>query len=280
MQRIHTDGHTICALVFPASKNGEPLTKELPVLTGAELIEAESINQPQFVDRMRALSPTLGIIGGYSEIFGANLINVPRHGTINLHGGALPKYRGGSPLNWQIINGESEIGLSVVQTDTGIDTGNIMASGSIPLQDHDTIGDIHEKANQLFPDLVSQVISDLETGIQESIPQDSEGAKYWHQRNDADGKIDWEHISVRETINLVRGITRPYPGAFCFSGQQEVRIFAAEMPDQVIRGVPGRVLWLQGMGPFVLCRDGAVLLTNYTINGNAAGALKNGAHLT
>ena len=260
--------------------SGDPLTKELAALTGAELIEPQSINQPEFVDRIRALAPTLGIIGGYSEIFDEELINLPTHGTINLHAGKLPGYRGGSPLNWQIIIGESEIGLSVVQTDIGIDTGDIMASGSIPLQDHDTIADIHEKANQLFPDLVSHVIGALAAGTQKSIPQESEGARYWHQRNDADGKIDWGNITVREAINLVRGITRPYPGAFCFSGDDEVRIFAAEMPDQVIRGVPGRIMWLQGKGPFVACRDGAVLLTDYTIDGSVEGHLKNGTHLS
>jgi methionyl-tRNA formyltransferase len=280
VREVHRDGHGITALVFPAAKADSGLARELEALCGAELIAAKNVNQADFVERIRALSPTLGIIGGYSEIFKADLLGVPKHGTLNLHGGALPGYRGGSPLNWQIINGESEAEICVIQADAGIDTGDVLATGAIPIMDQHTIADIHEQANELFPKLVLQVIRRLEAGEHQSVAQDFHGARYWHQRNDGDGQIHWHRFTAREVFNLVRGITRPYPGAFCFADQQEVRVFATTIPEQVICGVPGRVMWLQGQGPYVLCRDRAIKLTDYSVGGDPDGRLKNGSHLT
>jgi methionyl-tRNA formyltransferase len=278
-RRISDNGHAISALILPLAKAPAPFVDELKTICSAEIIPAGNVNEPAFVDRIRKLGPRLGIIAGYSTIFKDMLLNIPEFGTLNLHGGALPGYRGGSPLNWQIINGESHAEINIIQTDDGIDTGDVLASERIEIGNLDTIASIHDKANDLFPRMVVNAIEAIEDGTLSPRPQDVDTARYWHQRNDVDGRIHWDRMTAREIFNLVRGISHPYPGAHCLAQNRELRIFACEIPDLPVCGVPGRVLWLEGKGPFVVCQDQAVRLTEYTIDGSSAERLENGSQL-
>ena len=267
-------GHGIDAVHVPPGRLAALAQACSPGLAVEAVAE---VNDPAFVAGLAARRPELLLIAGYSQIFKDPLLAVARLGAINLHGGLLPQYRGGSPLNWQIINGETTAGVSVIRADRGIDTGPVLAEGMVAIGPDDTIGDLHDRANALFPGLVLEALAGLERGERGRL-QDEAEAVYWHQRNDDDGRIDWAGMTACQVHDLVRAVTRPYPGAFCWLEGHRLRIFRTSLPPLTVRGVPGRICHLQGLGPLVVCRDRALLVEDYA--GAEGRALRHGQRLS
>jgi len=232
------------------------------------------------LEQLKNYDPDLFIIAGYSTILKQIVFDIPLIGTINLHAGRLPEYRGGSPLNWQLIEGETEAGISVIIMDEGIDTGCVIADDNFPVNENDTIADLHQKANELFPSLVMKAISILEVHDTNYSIQDESKAQYWHQRNDADGELDFEGLTVLEVSRMIRALTKPYPGAWAKYEGKVVRLFSAEIPKFLIKGVPGRICYLQGQGPYVICKDSAILVNKYEIENEISEKLRHGKRFT
>jgi methionyl-tRNA formyltransferase len=273
-------GHGVMCVVVPTKNVGKTEFREACKQCGVSLKGVENVNSEQYLASFPVgKKPRLGIICGFPTIFKAELINQPQFGTINLHAGKLPQYRGGSPLNWQLIQGEKEISISVIQVDEGIDTGIILTERSFPVAFEDDIDDVHKKANKLFPILVEEVLKRFDQDIFDGRSQIEVNASYWHQRNNYDGLLDWNRLPAEHVHNLVRAITRPYPGAFTYWGSKRVRIYKTNVPKENVRGVSGRVCWIQGKGPFVVCADKAILLIDYIIEGSESARLPLGARL-
>ncbi len=151
-------GHKVAQIFVPADR--EDSAKIIPKCEDLRVpvAQVKNVNSPDFVGTISRSRPRLLIIGGFSTIFRRSLIDTAELGAVNLHAGRLPKYRGGSPLNWQIINGEREAGISVISVDEGIDTGSLVAEARIPITEEDTIATLHDKANALFPRLVLEAL--------------------------------------------------------------------------------------------------------------------------
>lgn len=211
-----------------------------------------------------SLVADLAIIAGFSLRLAPLLLQKPRLGTINLHAGKLPGYRGGSPLNWQLINGEQLAWCSVIEATERFDQGRVLLEGAIELNDNKTIKDVHEEANQCFSDLCVRAVNMLLGGSFKAKEQNEELATYWHQRNDADGHIKWHSMSARQVFNLVRAVTHPYPGAFSYLEGEVIRIWSVELVDQKIKGVAGRIVNVHNEGPLVVCNDFAIKITDYS----------------
>ena len=246
---------------------------------GTPVESLEDVNTARFVHAMAARNPRLAIIGGFNSIFGKPLIDVAQLGVINLHAGPLPKYRGGSPLNWQIINGESDAGISVIRIDEGIDTGEILAEARFSIGLNDTISDVHERANALFPKLVLEVVERFDRNDTSGRVQDHATACYWHQRNADDGRIYWHEMTARQVHDLIRALDPLYPPAFAFCRGRRVIFRRSQLEGSAVRGVPGRVCYLQGKGPYVICKDHAILVTSHEIEASDSDSLSHGAHL-
>lgn len=277
IERLLKDGHGVAGIVMPARRSPSPELADLAKRTGCHLSVPENVNASIFLDLLAHRAVELSVVAGFPTIFTQALIDLPRHGTINLHAGRLPAYRGGSPLQWQIINGEARAGISVIRMDAGIDTGPILAEDRLEIPQGSDISDIQALADRRFADLTSACVSGLADGSLQERPQIGEAA-YWHQRNEADGRIDFSRMSARQVHDLVRAVTRPYPGSFAFLGRQLVRIWRVSVADMALRGVPGRVVRLQGKGPYILCREGAVLVEEAGFE-NGEGKLKTGQRL-
>ncbi len=150
--------------------------------------------------------------------------------TINLHGGPLPSYRGGSPLNWQIINMKNSIGISIIKVDKGIDTGPILAEAKFPFRKSDDIATIHKKANKIFVKLLKKILTNLFKGKIKLKPQTNTNKKYWHQRSDQDGILNLNINSAKKAIYFVKALTSPYPGAWVnLKNKIKLRIFELEI---------------------------------------------------
>ena len=204
--------------------------------------------------------PDLGIVAGFSHILPNDILKIPKYGFWNLHAGSVPKYRGGSPLNWQLINGEVRAGLSILEMTPGIDDGPILSSTNFKIAHADTILDLHIRANKLFPLLLLPLLSNLPESLRKSKVQSRIGARYWHQRNERDGQIDWINSNSQQVYNFVRAISKPYPGAFgVITGRREIRIWQVKIDENHVDGVPGRVVKLKD-GFHVPCGGGGSVL--------------------
>lgn len=244
--------------------------------TSAHRMSSRSVEQWDIVrDLITKEGTDLGLVAGFTYMLPPAVLNVARHGFLNLHAGELPKYRGGSPLNWQIINGERSAGISVLRVASGIDDGPVVARARIDIGSQTTISDLHREANKLFPQLVLDVLANLEQALATATIQDERHSEYWHQRSDEDGRFDPRFISSANLERLIRAVTHPYPGAWATVEDKVLRIFRSQVSNARYRGTPGRILRLNAELPTLLLHDGALELVEYALDGNA-DALRNG----
>lgn len=178
---------------------------------------------------------SLGVVANWPLKLRPEVLAIPKYGWINCHAGPVPTYRGGSPLNWQIINGETHMGLSLLQLDEGLDTGPVISRTWFRLEKHQTIADAHILANEWFGEAVAACVTTLDRWPEshQSIPQDAYSGlgepRTWPQRNDDMGGIDlsWP---AEKVVNFVRALTHPYPGAWLKAHDgKRVRIWNASL---------------------------------------------------
>lgn len=235
-------------------------------------IKETNVNQQAFISQLKLMSPDLFYVAGFPTIFRTDLLLVPNMYVVNLHGGKLPEYRGGSPLNWQIINDEKKVGVSLIKMDGGIDTGDIILSSEFALSDIDDINTVHEEANKSFVALTNEYFDRLAQSTIEFREQRHENAVYWLQRSEIDGRIEWTHMTARQIFNLARALKPPYPRAYTFLDGKRIYLNEVVIPKDDVRGKPGKIVYLNGVGPYVVCKDRAVLV-------QAESRLPNGGYL-
>ena len=265
-------------VVTPLAFSNRPLAA-LQAANHFAHLQLADVNAHDSCAALRSFHPDVFLIAGFSTIFRAQLLQVPVMATLNLHAGRLPAYRGGSPLNWQLVNGETSAGVSVIRVEEGIDSGPIMAESSFPIGPRDTIAQLHHKANGLFPQLAVKALQCLVSNNSSGRAQPEIEAQYWHQRTDADGRINFGGMPATAVDRMVRAITRPYPGAFAYSGSHKVRVYSAEIPALCLRGVPGRICYVMHKGPYIICADKAILVTDYQIESQPHLKLTHGNYL-
>ncbi len=213
----------------------------LAIELGIEVHAPEDPNGSAFETTIRDFRPDLMILGGYGKILRENILGIPRLLTVNLHGGRLPAYRGSSPLNWALLNGEREFTLSVIRVDAGVDTGEILLEKTFPIGPDDTIRDLHAIANREFPGMLLRIVKAIGEGNFESRTQTEEGASYYPLRFPEDGLIVWDLLNAVQVHNRIRALTDPYPGAFAFYQHRKVMLLASQLNDLPFYGTPGRI---------------------------------------
>lgn len=195
---------------------------------------------------------------------------------INCHGGPLPKYRGGSPIIWQILNDEDLINFTIHELTSEFDSGDVILESNLPNNRNLYIHEIQEKVNYEFSKLLEVFFADPERYIAEKRAQQDSEAKYWHQRRDSDGFIDWKCMTASQVYNFVRAISRPYPGSYNFLSEGEiVRIWKVDIDSVPICGIPGRVVVMSDGVHVVAMNDSSVKLTDY----NCGRRIRNGEFL-
>ena len=225
----------------------------------------DNINHPLWVARIKEMAPDIIFSFYYRNMVSKKILDIPPQGALNLHGSLLPRYRGRSPINWVLVNGEPETGVSLHYMTPHPDDGDIVAQASIPITGEDTALTLFEKAVEASTELLDEVLPLIKNGTAERNPQDHSLATYFGGRTPADGKIDWSK-PAREINNLIRAVTHPYPGAFTSKGDQKVFIWQAKIisPDQEIE--PGTVI---SINPFaVACGEGGLEITRAQLDGS------------
>lgn len=232
------------------------------------LLFPEHPNTVEVADQLRGLSPDLFVLSGYNKILRPLIFEIPPLGTINLHGGKLPEYRGAAPINWQIIQGETTGGCAVIFLDEGIDTGDIIAQEIYPITAQDTHASVLEKTLEIFPELLIEVLTQIEEGSVEVVKQNPLEGCYYTRRYPRDSRIFWRKMSDIQVRNLVRGMHGPYPAAFSYRGEVKIEIDQTRLLPETITGTPGRVPMKRGSGVIILARNRGLLVEEITVDGN------------
>ncbi|TDO95230.1 methionyl-tRNA formyltransferase [Halanaerobium saccharolyticum] len=229
-----------------------------------KLFKEKNINDNQFVKKTRNdLKPDLIISVNFDQIFKKEIINIPENGCINIHASLLPKYRGRAPLNWAILKGEKETGVTVHYINEGIDTGKIILQEKINIKKTDYIADILEKVKEKYPEMINKAVDLIKNDKVEPVEQKKENGSYYGKRTPADGLIDWSQ-SAKDIYNLIRAVSHPYPGAFTYLDDEKLFIWRAEVEDETANNEqPGKIIEKADEVFSVQCGRGQLLVTDY-----------------
>jgi methionyl-tRNA formyltransferase len=204
------------------------------------------------------LNPDICIVVGWYWVLKRELLESVPYGWLGIHASLLPKYRGGSPLVWAMINGETETGISLFYFDEGMDTGNIVAQRRIKIGFDYTIADLLSQVEQQSLEVIQEMYPRLLSGTAPSSKQDHTQATYTSLRNPSDGRIDWSNNATR-IYNFVRSQTHPYPGAFFYCDGTLIRLWSAQLFEYPYFGAPGQVVMVADDSVVVTCGDGTGL---------------------
>lgn len=197
------------------------------------------INLPENVEQVRAIAPAFIFSFYYRNMIKTEVLTIPHLGALNLHGSYLPKYRGRVPVNWAVINGESETGATLHYMVGKPDAGDIVDQEKIEIAFTDTAHDVFGKVSAAAERVIARAWPLLRDGKAGRIPMNLAEGSYCGGRKPADGRIDWTKSAV-QIYNLIRGVTHPYPGAFTFLDGRKVIIWQAWPLEGV--GVPGQIV--------------------------------------
>ncbi|MFJ5490820.1 bifunctional UDP-4-amino-4-deoxy-L-arabinose formyltransferase/UDP-glucuronic acid oxidase ArnA [Pectobacterium carotovorum] len=201
----------------------------------------EDINHPLWVNRIRELAPDVIFSFYYRTLLSDDILQLPSFGAFNLHGSLLPHYRGRAPVNWVLVNGETQTGVTLHKMVSRADAGDIVAQSVVAIDEEDTALTLHGKCRTAAAALLAQQLPLIRSREITLTRQDESRASYFGRRTAADGLIDW-HKSAREINNLIRAVTEPYPGAFTFLGERKVTIWRARVVKDKIGGEPGAII--------------------------------------
>jgi len=205
------------------------------------LIETEDINRERVREAIAATKPDIGICVGWTDIIGKETRSIPDDGILGFHFSELPKGRGGSPVNWQIIRGDDSVGVSCFCLVDEVDHGDIYDQTLVPIEERDDIETVYNRLTVATCDVLDDLLPELAEGTAESTAQPLEEATYFPQRKPADGIIDWDW-SARVIFDWIRAQTKPYPGAFSFYRDEKLTVWEARVLDSSSEAEPGTVV--------------------------------------
>ncbi|MEK6682860.1 MAG: methionyl-tRNA formyltransferase [Nitrospirota bacterium] len=257
--------HNVAAIVTqpdkPAGREKRltpPPVKVRALKAGLTVLQPERIKDEGFLNALSELNPDIIVVAAYGKILPAKILHLPKYGCINVHASLLPKYRGAAPINWAIINGENEAGITIMQMDEGLDTGDILLQEGIPIAKDDTTGTLSVRLSQLGAKLLIKALEAIDVGRIKAIPQDNSKASFAPILKKGTGRIDWTR-EAEDIYNMVRGMD-PWPGAFTYYKGEMWRVWKTAVGNNR-NGTPGTVINVDGGKIDIACGKGVISIT-------------------
>jgi methionyl-tRNA formyltransferase len=265
LRRLLDDGHEVVGLVTqPDKPKGRGLhvvfspTKEIALAKGLEVFQPSTLRDSQVCDKLAAFKADLFIVIAYGLFLPEKVLKLPKLFCVNLHASLLPKYRGAAPINWAIINGETETGVTLMRMNSVMDGGDILAQVRSDIPGNMTSAALRVKLASLGAELLSGMVSRISSGDYEPVPQDPTQATRAPKMHKDTGHILWTEQAQR-IHDLVRGV-QPWPSAFTFLRGKLLKILDTAVTDAPVRGKPGEIVDLHKDGFTVQAADRAVLV--------------------
>jgi UDP-4-amino-4-deoxy-L-arabinose formyltransferase/UDP-glucuronic acid dehydrogenase (UDP-4-keto-hexauronic acid decarboxylating) len=233
---------------------------EIAARHGIPVHAPADINHPIWVKRIADAQPDILFSFYYRNLLGKDLLALPPAGCLNLHGSLLPKYRGRAPANWVLLNGEKETGVTLHHMTSRPDAGDIVCQRKVPILDDDTALSLNRKLAEHASGMLDECLPLIRQGKATRTPQDESKASYFGGRSAADGQVDWSR-PASQIRNLVRAVTRPYPGAFTYHGNQRITLWETSLAEGSAQGkAPGTLL---GTDPLTVATGEGLLRVDF-----------------
>ena len=214
-------------------KINQSAVKKYAVEKGLNLLQPTNLKAPEFQEELEALQPNLQIVVAF-RMLPKSVWSLPEHGTFNLHASLLPDYRGAAPINWAIINGETETGTTTFFLDEKIDTGEVILQNKIDISPDETVGELHDKLMHTGSDLVIETVQKIESGSVTTTKQPATSDKLAYKIHTDTCKINWED-SLENIYNHIRGLN-PYPAAWTtlHNGEEQINMKVYECKKEIL----------------------------------------------
>ena len=241
-----------------------PAVKICALSHGLTVYQPDTLRSGEAMSVISVLSPEAIVVAAYGKILPKEMIDLPRYGCINVHGSLLPKYRGAAPIQWSFINGDSETGVTIMQMNEGLDTGDILTKAVVPIAQDDTAESMFDKLSVMGSELLVETLESLQKGEITPQPQDVSEATYAPMLNKDISLIDWNK-PAQAVHDLIRGLYS-WPIAHTFLGGKKLKIFSSIVSDD--SGEPGTVISTSPLT--VACGSGSVIIGTLQLEGKKA----------
>lgn len=244
------------AMQFPPVKEAA-LKYQLPVY------QPSNINDEESMELLKKLNPDIIVVAAFGQVLKEELLNLPKYGCINIHASLLPKLRGAAPIQFAVIEGDKEAGVTIMKMAKGLDTGDMLSKASITLDKKETGGSLHDKLSKLGAKLLMNTLKEIENNTITPIPQGDEYT-YAGMLTKSMGEIDWNKDAI--TIErLIRGLN-PWPSAYSYLGDKMLKIWDADV-DETIDGKPGVIVSLTKQNFTVATGKGGLIINSLQLQG-------------
>jgi methionyl-tRNA formyltransferase len=196
--------------------------KQEAIKRNIRIMQPESVRDKGFIGELHALSPDIVVVAAYGQLLPEEILKI---NAVNVHASLLPKYRGAAPVHWAIINGETRTGITIMQMDTGLDTGDMLEAESIPIDENDTCGSLTAKLSHLGAEVLLNALSKIERGTLSAVKQDDKMSSYAPLIKKETGRINWGR-PAQSIVNLIRGLN-PAPGAYSEFEGRKIKVLEA-----------------------------------------------------
>lgn len=217
-----------------------PPVKEVAVRENIPVYQPRRVRDPEFIKILKEIDPDVIVVVAFGQIIPQEIIDLPKYGCINVHGSILPKYRGAAPIQWAVIDGEKESGVTTMQMDAGLDTGDMLLKTIIPLEKEETGGSLFEKLSTAGAKLLIETLEKLEEGSIVPEKQGESPTPYAKMLTKEMGDLDWKKDAVL-LEQLIRGLN-PWPSAYTHLNGKTLKIWSAEVEERETKEKPGTVV--------------------------------------
>jgi len=258
-------GHELlCVVAQPDRPSGRgralkaPATKEWALARGLPVLQPTKVRDGTLHAALAPMEPDAVIVAAYGRILGKDLLTLAPYGAINVHGSLLPRYRGAAPIQWAVANGDGETGVSIMQMDEGLDSGDVLLQRALPIEPTDTAESLSPRLAALGGEALVEALALLEAGRLTPVKQEASEVTLAPILSKEDGKVDWSRPAAAIAARL-RGFT-PWPGAWTTLDGRTVKLLEVEPLDGAVTGPPGTGRKAAGRGLAVACGEGTALL--------------------
>lgn len=246
LKAIAGAGYEVCAVVTQPDRpkgRGKKMApspvKQAALMLGLPVVTVERVKDPAFLTQMHQWEPDVAVVVAFGQILPESVLRSPRLGCVNVHASLLPAYRGAAPIHRAIIDGETLTGVTTMQMDSGMDTGDMLLSESLPIDPDMNVGELHDRLSDIGARLIVETLQGLVDGTLRPVPQDPDQATYAPMLVRSMERIDWTK-PAQQLHNQVRGMN-PWPGAYCVCDEITLKIWKTRVKKGDGKLVPGRI---------------------------------------
>lgn len=265
LETLIGSGHQVIGVVTQPDKpkgRGKAVlmtpVKEKAVEFDIPVYQPVKVRAPEFVEVLKELNPDIMVVVAFGQILPKSVLEIPKYGCVNVHASLLPRYRGAAPIQWVVIDGEKESGVTTMLMDEGLDTGDMLEKSVVVLDPDETGGSLHDKLSKLGAELIISTLEKIENGTVVRTPQTDENTCYARMLKKSMGDIDWS-MEASAIERLIRGLN-PWPSAYTKWNGKTLKIWSAQVLEEEYEGACGEVVYTDKNSLYVKTGKGTLAL--------------------